>query len=269
MKVEGKVILVTGGGSGIGRNLVLSLVQRGAEVATVDINADTIQETVELAGDLGNKISTYVLNIADRKLVESLPDKIIGHHGAIDGIINNAGIIQPFVKINDLSYEAIERVMNVNLWGPIYVTKTFLPHLLERPEAHIVNMSSMGGFFPFPGQTMYGATKAGIKLLTEGLHSELNDTNVKVTVVFPGAIETNISTNSGVTLNIESADEAGAAMKALPANEAAVIIIDGIERDRYSVFVGRDSKLMDFMYRIHPKRAASFIAKQMKGLLSE
>jgi short-subunit dehydrogenase len=268
MKVQGKVFLVTGGGNGIGRNLVLNLVNRGAEVAAVDINDESLQETVEMAGSLRDKISTHIVNISDRKSVEELPKKIVARHGAIDGIINNAGIIQPFVRINDLGYETIERVMNVNLWGPIYVTKTFLPHLLERPEAHIVNVSSMGGFFPFPGQTMYGATKAAVKLFTEGLHSELSDTNVKVTVVFPGAIETNISKNSGVTINMDPADEASTTMRALPANDAANIIIDGIESDKYSILVGSEAKFMDLIYRISPKRAAAYISKQMKNLLS-
>jgi short-subunit dehydrogenase len=125
----------------------------------------------------------------------------------------------------------------------------------------------MGGFFPFPGQTMYGATKAAIKLFTEGLHSELSDTNVKVTLVFPGAIETNISENSGVKINVDTAD-APAAMKALPAKDAARIIIDGMESDKYSVLVGADAKFMDFIYRVSPKRAAAYINKQMKGLLT-
>jgi short-subunit dehydrogenase len=266
MKTRGKVFMVTGGGSGIGRNLVLDLVYRGAEVAAVDINSDTLQETVELAGEHKDKISTYIVNITDKKAVEELPEKIIAHHGVIDGVINNAGIIQPFVEVNDLEYEAIERVMNVNLWGPIYVIKTFLPYLLERPEAHIVNVSSMGGFFPFPGQTMYGATKAAIKIFTEGLNSELSDTNVEVTVVFPGAIDTNINKNSGIEMRQNSNGDEGP-LKPLPASEAAKLSIDGMEKDKYSVLVGSDAKVMDFFYRISPKRAAAFISKQMKELV--
>ena len=268
MKVKGKVFFVTGGGSGIGRNLVLNLVNKDAEVAAADINSETLQETVELAGSLGDKISTHIVNVTDRGAVEELPEKIIARHGAIDGIINNAGIIQPFVKVNDLDYAVIERVMNVNFWGQLYVIKTFLPYLLKRPEAHIVNISSMGGFFPFPGQTLYGASKAGVKLLTEGLNSELSDTNVRVTVVFPGATETNISENSGIAMDMDQ-EEGSAAMKALPASEAAEIIVEGIENDRYSVLVGQDAKMMDLLYRVNPKRAAAYINKQMKHLLPD
>ena len=104
------------------------------------------------------------------------------------------------MRLNDLDYAAIDRVFDVNWRGTLYMTKTFLPLLLARPEAHIVNVSSMGGFLPVPGQTIYGASKAAVKLLTEGLHSELAGTNVRVTVVFPGAVATNITANSGVDI---------------------------------------------------------------------
>jgi NAD(P)-dependent dehydrogenase (short-subunit alcohol dehydrogenase family) len=192
MKVKEKVIVVTGGGSGMGRELVLLLLQKGARIAAVDINPDTLQETVSLALNSKDRVSTHVTNITDKNAVEALPDQVIAAHGAVDGLINNAGIIQPFVRINDQDYDAINRVLNVNLYGLIYMTKAFLPYLLKRPEAHIVNTSSMGGFLPVPGQTIYGASKAAVKLLTEGLNSELLDTSVRVTVVFPGAIATNI-----------------------------------------------------------------------------
>ena len=163
MKVMIKVVVVTGGGSGIGRALVHLLVNRGARVAAVDINEKTLKETVELAGPNKDKISTHIVNVADRQAVEALPQQVIDAHGTVDAIINNAGIIQPFVRLNDLPYDAIERVLKVNLYSVIYMIKSFLPHLLARPESHIVDLSSMGGFFPVPGQTLYGASKAPVK----------------------------------------------------------------------------------------------------------
>ena len=148
MKVENKVIVVTGGGNGIGRELVLHLLARGAKVAAVDIDQAALQATVDLAGDKKANLSTHIVNITDKEAVEALPEQVIAQHGAVDGIINNAGIIQPFVKLNELEYPAIERVMNINFYGTLYMTKTFLPHLLKRPAAHITNISSMGGFRP-------------------------------------------------------------------------------------------------------------------------
>ena len=166
MKTQNKIIVVTGGGNGIGRELVLHLLNKGARVAALDISEAGLKETAELAGDKKDKLSLHVVNITDRAAVEALPEQVIAKHGAVDGVINVAGIIQPFVRINDLDYSAIERVMNVNFYGTLYMIKTFLPHLLKRPEAHIANISSMGGFLPVPGQGICGASKAAVKLMT-------------------------------------------------------------------------------------------------------
>src|SRR5690606_9821718 len=127
-----------------------------------------------------------VVDITDRDAVQDLVPQVERAHGTVDGIINNAGIIQPFVPVAELSYPDIERVLNVNLMGTIHMVKAFLPVLLARPEGYIANVSSMGGFFPFPGQSMYGASKAAVKLLTEGLYAELLETDVHVSVIMPG-----------------------------------------------------------------------------------
>lgn len=272
MNVNGKIIVVTGAGSGMGREITLLLLKRGATVAAVDINDEALTETAALAGS-PPALASFPLDIADRQAVEALPARVIAAFGAVDGVINNAGIIQPMIMVDELGFDLIEKVMAVNFWGPLYLTKALLPHLKTRPAAHIVNVSSMGGFLPVPGQTIYGASKAAIKLLTEGLHSELAETNVKVTVVFPGAISTNIAKNSGLGNYQERmmAGDGAAKVKTPPmtsAPDAARIIVDGMERDAYRVLVGRDATFMDFLYRLAPKRAAAFIYKQMKSILS-
>lgn len=270
MKLQNKIVVVTGGGSGVGRELVLALLSRGASVAAVDVNASALEETVALAGMNHCNLATYTVNITDKALVEALPERVISRFGAVDGIINNAGVIQPFVRLKDLDYAAIDRVMNVNLFGTLYMTKAFLPHLLARPEAHITNISSMGGFLPVPGQTIYGASKAAVKLLTEGLSSELQGTNVRVTVVFPGAMGTNIAANSGVVMDSRQQGMAQESpIKMLAPAKAAQLILDGIERNEYRVLVGADARLMDAVYRLNPQRAARFIYNQMRALLPQ
>lgn len=266
MKVKGKVIVVTGGGNGMGRELVLHLLSKEAKVIAIDINESALKETTALAGSENISLKTFVVDITNKVSVEELVNKAIAHFGYVDGIINNAGIIQPFIKLNDLSYEAIERVIQVNLYGTLYVTKSFLPHLLARPEGHIVNISSMGGFLPVPGQTIYGATKAAVKLLTEGLNSELRNTRVKVSVVFPGAIRTNIMGNSGLPVDDKPVSKAQESLLT-SASKAAEIIIKGMESDRYRILVGMDSKFLDFYYRLNPKSAAAFISSKMKELV--
>ena len=118
----------------------------------------------------------------------------------------------------------------------------------------------MGGFFPFPGQTIYGASKAALKLFTEGLYAELLDTNVKVMVVFPGAVNTNITKNSNVNMVNNNSS-----YKMLSANKAATEIIKGIEKNKFQLYVGGDSKIMHFLYNLNPKFAIKMIKKQMTG----
>lgn len=261
MKVSNKVIVVTGAGGGIGRELVSQLLEKGARVAAI-IHKNGLEEMQSFTTVYGDKISTHKANLANRNDVEKLPEEIIAKHGYIDGIINNAGILQQFHSVNDLDYEQIQRVMDVNFYGTLYMCKTFLPHLLNRPEAHITNVSSMGGFLPVPLQSIYTASKAAVKMLTEGLHLELRDTNVGVTIVFPGGVETNIVQNSG----IEIAGTNNHSYKMLSPNEAAAIIIKGMENKKYRVLAGNDAKIMDFLYRLNPKKATDIIANKIKTL---
>jgi len=268
MKVKNKVIVVTGGGSGIGRELVLSLLQRGSRVAALDINQDALLETMELAdSDKRERLSLHLIDIGDKNLIDKLPGQITEAHGSVDGIINNAGIVQPFVKINDLDLSVIERLCHINFFGALYMIKAFLPHLLERPSAHIVNVASMGGFIPIPGQSVYGATKAAMKLLTEGLNSELTDTNVDVSIVFPGAIRTNIMSNSGLEMP-EADPEQEKKFNPMDPGKAADIIIDAMEKGKERIFVGKDSKMLNRLYRLSPGFASRMIAKNMKSLLN-
>lgn len=264
MRVTGKVLVVTGAAGGIGREVVLQLLQKGARVAAVDLNEAGLAETARLSGDT-SALSIHPLDITDRGAVERLVGRVIEGHGQVDGVVNVAGIIQPFVKINDLSYEDIGRVLNVNFWGLLHMVKSFLPELLQRPEAHICNVSSMGAYAPVPGQTAYGASKAAVKLLSEGLYSELLDTNVGVTVVFPGATATNIAANSGIDMTGQGAESSK--FKMTPASESARLLIAGVEAKKYHVFTGSDSKLMDRLARYLPNRVARIIYNQMKSLL--
>lgn len=263
MKVKDKVFVVTGAGSGMGRELSIQLVRKGAQVALVDINRKGIQETAVQAGI--DRVSFHEVDITDRNSVHDLPTQVLSQLGAVDGLINNAGIIQPFVDVKDLEYAVIEKVMNVNFYGTLYMTKAFLPELLKRPEAHIANVSSMGGFIPFPGQTFYGASKAAVKIFTEGLYSELKGTNVGVTIIHPGAVNTNIMENSEIK-NSNSKDSEDKGQKILSAEKAASIMISGIEQNKFRVLVGKDASMLDYLYRFNPKTAVDLIVKKMKKL---
>jgi len=260
MIAEGKNIVVTGGGNGVGRELVLQLLSKGATVFAADINSETLNETAKIAGN-SEKLFTYVVDISNKEAVFSFAEKVVKEHEKVDGIINNAGIIQPFIHLNELEMDRIERVMNINFYGTLYMIKAFLPYLLKRPEAHIVNISSMGGFLPVPGQSIYGASKAAVKLLTEGLSSELIDTNVKVSVIIPGGIATDIKKNSNISNNVSG--ESSKSNMVLTPVKAAELIIKAMEKKKFRTYIGKDCNVMNALYKLSPHFAMSMINKVM------
>lgn len=266
MNLNGKVVVVTGAGNGMGREIALQLIKKGADVAAVDLRAETLAETKALTDAVGGRLETFVTDISNADEVAALPKAVEAKFGVVDVLINNAGIIQPFVKVKELSMDAANKVMAVNFTGPLMMVKAFLPGLLNRPEAHILNVSSMGAYAPVPGQSVYGASKAAVKLFTEGLRSELMGTSVGVTVVFPGAIATNIAANSGITgMSVDA--EASSSIKQTPAPVAAAAMIEAIEKGRPRICIGKDAKMMDIMTRVNPVYAAKVIYKQMASLL--
>lgn len=270
MQISGKVFAVTGGGNGIGREVVLGLVKKGAKVAALDLSEMGLAETVRLAGDRAEHISTHVVNVTDRAAVATLPAAIIEQHGQVDGLLNIAGIIQKFVPVLQLEWDQIERVINVNLYGTLNAIKAFLPELVKRPEAALVNVSSMGAYAPVPGQSVYGATKAAVAQLSRALHSELTDTGVQVTGVFPGAIGTNIAINSEIMTEEEMklmAASGAAERKTTAPVDAGRQIIEAVEKGSYEIFIGSDARFMSRLSRLNPKRAAALIYSQMKDLL--
>lgn len=269
MDVAGKVFVVTGGGNGIGREVTLELLRRGGTVAAVDLRKESLDETADLAGDGAARLSLHALDITDRAAVELLPAAVLDAHGQVDGLLNIAGIIQPFVTIDALATDTVERVMNVNFWGTFAMTKAFLPLLLARPAASLVNVSSMGALVPVPGQGAYGASKAAVKLLTECLYAETQGTNVAVSVVFPGAIGTNITGNSGVTIAAAAAQEGAKAHKVTQPAEAGRQIVEAVATGEFRVLIGGDVRVLDRVARLSPKRAILLVANQMKDLLSQ
>jgi len=265
MKIKNKVLVITGGANGIGRELVLGSLARGAQVAAIDLRQESLEKVASLA-NAGKRLSIHVADVTDRERILALPQEIKELHGAVDGIINNAGIIQPFERINELKFDAIDRVMNVNVNGTLNMIKAFLPVLLERPEAHIANLSSMGGFLPVPGQSIYCASKAAVKLVTEALHAELAETKVGVTVVMPGAVNTEITINSGVAT--PTSPDVESFPMAVP-KDVANAILDGIEQNRLYVLPGRDTRFMHAAMRVAPRWTMRLIQKQMKSLLDK
>ncbi|KUI25002.1 short-chain dehydrogenase [Mycobacterium sp. IS-1742] len=263
MRIADKVFVVTGGGNGMGRQVVLGLARRGARVVAADLDEHGLAGTRRLAGDREGTVSTHTVNVTDRRAVAALHDQVLSRHGQVDGVVNIAGIIHRFAPFTDLTGDEIDRIIDVNFWGTVNMCRAFLPSLLERPEANLTNMSSLSALIPFAGQTLYGASKGAVKQFSEGLYAELFDTNVHVVTLFPGNISTNLTGNSGV----EMIDAGGRKVRSTTPEVAGEKIVDGIARDSFRVVVGTDARLLNTLTRLSAKRTTELVAKQMKSVL--
>jgi NAD(P)-dependent dehydrogenase (short-subunit alcohol dehydrogenase family) len=263
VQISDRVFVVTGGGNGMGRQVVLGLTRRGARVAAVDLDEQGLLDTAHLGRTAGGTVSTHSVNVTDRAAVAGLPAEVIDVHGQVDGVINIAGIIHRFAPFGELTDTETDRIMEVNFGGTVNMCRTFLPVLLERPEANLTNMSSLSALLPFASQTLYGASKGAVKQFSEGLYAELLDTNVRVVTLFPGNISTNLTGNSGVQM----VDAGGRKVRSTTPEAAGERIVDGIAKDRFRVVVGTDARLLGALSRISAKRTTGFLARQMKSVL--
>ena len=262
MEIKNRNIIVTGAASGVGKELTKQLLGLGGNVAAVDINEENL---TTLKSELNSdKLKTYVVDMGSIESIQEFRSQYKKDYSDVDIIINNAGIIQPFVNVENLEEKTINKVMNVNFFGPVHLIRFFMEDLTkDKKEQYIVNVSSMGGFFPFPGQTIYGASKAALKIFTEGLYAELENTNVRVMIVLPGAMDTNITKNSNVEVKTSKEESS---FKLLSASVAANEIITGIQKNKFKLFLGSDAKFLKILYKINSKWAISYINKKMSGI---
>jgi short-subunit dehydrogenase len=262
-----RVAVITGAASGIGRALAVNLAAKGCHLAISDLNQESLQETANLTGNQGVKVTTHLVDVANRDQVYRYADEVVEQHGKANIVINNAGVALGD-SIEDVSYQDFEWIMNINFWGVVYGTKAFLPHLKKEPEGHIVNISSINGIVPNPCNGPYCATKFAVRGFTETLKQELQDTSVGVTVVHPGGIKTDIVRNSRfrkhVNLNMTQEDLVAAYDEKIfktTADTAARTIISGIENNKQRVLIGRDAKFLDLLTRLFPVSATKYITR--------
>ena len=210
-----------------------------------------------------DQCSSVVLDITDSAAIEKCVQEVLHRYGRIDGLINNAGIIQKFIPVQEMTLTQCSTIMEVNFFGMLMMTQAVLPLLLAREEAHLVNVSSMGGFLPVPMQTIYGASKAAVKLMTEGLTAELRGSPVHVTLVMPGGVSTNIMASAGIDITTMMQSKAAQSYKMVTPQFAAKKIIEAMEKDKPMILIGSDAKTMDFLIRLVPSVAKSLIAKMI------
>jgi NADP-dependent 3-hydroxy acid dehydrogenase YdfG len=187
--VNGKIILVTGGGQGLGAAICRTMAEDGAKVIAVDVNEAKLQNTVKEISDSGGNIKSYSMNVGDEKNVEEVINQIIKEYGNIDAVINNAGI--DYTKsIEEISYDEWNQVIKVNLTGPFNVSKAVYPFMKKNGSGHIVNITSTAAKRAWPNASAYHASKWGLLGFSHALHSEARKDNIKVTALIAGGMQT-------------------------------------------------------------------------------
>lgn len=252
--LKGKVAVVTGAGSGIGRALAQLLASKGCTLAIADINEAGLNET---ATSLPTPALVQKLDVADRAAVYAFAQRVKSELGTAHVVINNAGVAVS-QTVENLSYEDFEWIMGINFWGVVYGTKAFLPMLTAQNDGVIVNLSSVFGIIAVPTQGSYNAAKFAVRGFTEALRHELEGTGVSAICVHPGGIKTNIAATSRFYVdpaglsNRETAAAGFAKMARTTPAQAAQTIVDGIERGSKRVLIGSDARLVDIIQRLMP-----------------
>ncbi len=273
--VEGKIAVVTGGASGMGRELVVQLAAEGCHVAMCDVSVEEMSETRRLALDAapdGVVVTTHVCDVADEDSLLAFRDAVVSQHETdhVNLLFNNAGIGGGGSMVTD-ERAVWERTFNV-CWGGVYLgVRTFLPLLIAADEGHIINTSSVNGFWASMGpdrpHTAYSAAKFAVKGFSEALITDLrlNAPHVKVSVVMPGHIGTSIVENSmrhgGHEVDMEAAEmvklmsDMFRDQAPMTAAEASGEILDGVRNGRWRILVGDDARKLDQAVRANPEIA--------------
>ncbi len=255
--LQGRVAVVTGAGSGIGRAVSELLAERGCDLALVDLREEGIAATARAVEAHGRRATLHLADVTDAERMGELPDEVEAAHGGVNILVNNAGVTSAGA-FEDESLDDLHWIVDINVWGVVHGCRAFLPLLRQADEGHIVNMSSMVGLLGLPHNASYSLTKGAVRAFTEALRAELVTTPIGVTAVFPGAIRTNI-TEGARGSQAERLAKMGrsrfAPLAMRPPSAVAKRIVRAIEHDRARAVVGPDARAVDLLCRVLPGRS--------------
>ncbi|QJD80263.1 SDR family NAD(P)-dependent oxidoreductase [Spirosoma rhododendri] len=267
--LKNHVIIITGAGSGIGRQLAIQAAATGAPVIATDINLNGLAETNRLAG---GAVTTRQLDVSDAASIQRFADETIpalGNRPLI--LVNNAGVALSSGPFATTELDDFEWLLSINLWGVIRMTKAFLPYMTEHNAGHIVNLSSVFGLAGVMNQSAYSTAKFGVRGFSDVLRMELLDTPIKVTCVHPGGIKTAIASSArqGKNTPVTDAMKQNAvssfekAARTTP-DEAARQIWRGVEQDKARVLIGADARQIEWLTRLLPTRYVQIIRSKIE-----
>jgi len=253
-RLGGKVAVVTGAANGIGRSLALGLWTKGCHLALVDLDQDRLTSLRLELGRSGRDqaVTIHVANVGDRVRMRDLAGEVVDAHGAVHLLINNAGVGHE-AAFPQTSLDDWDRIVGVNLWGPIYGCHFFMPHLAKADRAHIVNVSSLFGIVAMAGQTAYCTTKFAVRGLSESLWEELRTTSVGLTLVHPGAVATGIMTRArGDDPELLQRLDRWFDQNAISPERASAQIIRAVERGTPRLLITPEVRFGDLLKRLLP-----------------
>jgi NAD(P)-dependent dehydrogenase (short-subunit alcohol dehydrogenase family) len=249
-RIAGRVGVVTGAASGIGRGMSVELARKGADVALVDIDEPGLAETAAAVDATGRRATVHIVDVASQEQMAALPDQVLAEHGAVHILVNNAGV-SVNLPFDEQGADDLDWITGINYWGVMYGCRYFLPHLRRADEAHIVNMSSSAGLSGMSGQGSYAATKFAVRGLSECLYVELAHTSVGITCVHPGAVATHILESAHMDPGRKE-KMLGMFKYAMAPDKAARLIVRAIEKNRFKLVFCADSRMLDYMKHIAP-----------------
>ncbi len=232
--------------------MALEMARQGMNLALVDISESGLAQTRAMLGESKLTISSHVLDVTDVNALNALPQLVSGFHRTVDVLVNNAGVtcVKSFFE---QSMDDFDWVMNVNFNAVVRGTKLFLPYLMRRPEAHIINISSIFGIVGVPGQTSYCASKFAVRGFSESLQEELINTPIGVTVVHPGGVATRVVSDARTSDEALKSRMARAFERhAIHPDEAARHIVAALRKKRFRLVLTREAILGDFLKRLFP-----------------
>lgn len=270
-ELEGKVAVVTGAGSGIGRETALALGAKGCRLALCDVDQDSLDELSAELQSAGSFVTTHHVDVANKAQMQAFADDVVAAHGGVQILVNNAGVTI-IASFEDQSLEDFEWIVGVNFWGVVYGCKFFLPHLKASGEGHIVNLSSVFGIIAPPLQTSYVATKFAVRGYSESLRAELADHRIGVTSVHPGTIQTNIvrdarllTTSEAVRANTQRLfDRLGTSPDVVAAR-----VVKAIEYNSPRVLITTETRVADALKRFMPATTDGIVARVFKRISSD
>lgn len=260
---KNKTAIITGGASGMGRALAELLAAKGATVVIVDINADKIKEVTASLMKQGGVAEGAVVNVTDATAIQQLIDSVVKKYGHLDYIFNNAGIAIGG-DARDLSIEQWQKVLDINLNGAIYGTVSAYKVMAKQGSGHIINTASATGLVPQPGNTPYATSKHGIVGMSLSLRAEGADLGIKVSTVCPGYVQTDIYKNMEVTHMSREKAASRLPDKAVSAQEAAQIILDGVAKNEAIIIFPKSVAFAWKLNRWFPKMMESVWVKRMR-----